>query len=155
LIQKAIFDVRNDSDALYSHFDLSVAGIQDIQLMEVARRPSFKKYLSSLSKCIGKDGKLSTDEQQAWLAVKDKGRGLFAPEFGGSYKVFNQRPLSKDIQSYCVQDVQYLARLWKIYDAQLTSYWRKQVEDATTNRILLSQSKHFNGKGRHMAISPF
>ncbi|QKX64597.1 uncharacterized protein TRUGW13939_11772 [Talaromyces rugulosus] len=112
----------NDSDALYSHFDVSVAGIQDIQLMEVARRPSFKKYLSGLSKCIEKDGKLSTEEQQTWLAVKDKGRGLFAPELGGSYKVFNQRPLSKDIQSYCVQDVQYLARLWKIYDAQLTSY---------------------------------
>ncbi|KAH8701215.1 ribonuclease H-like domain-containing protein, partial [Phaeosphaeriaceae sp. PMI808] len=41
-IPKAFFDVRNDSDALYSHFGISLAGICDIQLMELATR-SFSK----------------------------------------------------------------------------------------------------------------
>lgn len=154
-IQKAIFDVRRDSDALYSHFDVSVAGIQDIQLMEVARRPSFKKYLNGLSKCIDRDANLPPEQRQKWLAVKEKGHKLFSTDRGGSFKVFSQRPLSEDIKSYCVQDVQYLARLWQVYDAELTPYWRKQVEFATIDRIILSQSKSFNSDGRNMALSPF
>ncbi|KAL8997098.1 MAG: hypothetical protein Q9169_003534 [Polycauliona sp. 2 TL-2023] len=32
-ISKVFFDVRNDSDALYAHFGIKLAGIQDLQLM--------------------------------------------------------------------------------------------------------------------------
>jgi hypothetical protein len=40
-IQKVFFDVRNDSDALYYHFGISLAGVHDIQVMEFAvRTPS-------------------------------------------------------------------------------------------------------------------
>ena len=39
-VVKYFFDVRNDSDALFSHFGIWLAGIRDIQLMEFATRPS-------------------------------------------------------------------------------------------------------------------
>ncbi|KAH8712162.1 hypothetical protein GQ44DRAFT_742552 [Phaeosphaeriaceae sp. PMI808] len=51
-IIKAFFDVRNDSDALYSHFYIALAGICDIQLMELATRSHSKKFLAGLAKCI-------------------------------------------------------------------------------------------------------
>jgi exonuclease 3'-5' domain-containing protein 1 len=43
-IPKVFFDVRNDSDALYSLFQISLAGIQDLQLMELATRRFGRKY---------------------------------------------------------------------------------------------------------------
>lgn len=37
-IPKVFFDVRNDSDALYHHFNISLAGVVDLQVMEYATR---------------------------------------------------------------------------------------------------------------------
>ena len=154
-IQKAFFDVRNDSDALYSHFGINLAGVQDIQLMELACRAGRKKFLNGLSKCIERDGMLTLSEKQRWKDIKDKGLRLFLPEHGGTYEVFNRRPLDDRIMSYCVQDVQFLARLWRIYYSKLTPRWREKVQAETKNRITSSQSQSFNGKGQHMALAPW
>jgi len=35
-IPKVIFDICNDSDALFSHYEISVDGIKDLQLMKLA-----------------------------------------------------------------------------------------------------------------------
>jgi exonuclease 3'-5' domain-containing protein 1 len=39
---KVVFDIRNDSDALYSHYQISVDGVKDLQLMELASRTGSK-----------------------------------------------------------------------------------------------------------------
>ncbi|KAK2035994.1 exonuclease, partial [Colletotrichum somersetense] len=153
-IPKVFFDVRNDSDALYHHFQIKLGGIQDLQLMELATRTFSRKCVNGLSKCIERDGSLSYTEGLAWRRVKDKGVKLFAPEHGGSYQVFNERPLSSDMIRYCVQDVQFLPLLWTRYKAKLTSVWWQRVLDASKERVALSQSSAFVGKGRHMALSP-
>lgn len=38
---KVFFDVRTDSDALYGQFGIRLAGIIDLQLMEVASRSRY------------------------------------------------------------------------------------------------------------------
>jgi exonuclease 3'-5' domain-containing protein 1 len=154
-IQKAFFDVRHDADALYSHFGVNLAGVQDIQLMELACRAGRKKFLNGLSKCIERDGMLTRSEKQRWKDVKDKGLHLFAPERGGTYEVFNHRPLDDRIMSYCVQDVQFLARLWCTYYPKMTPRWREKVQAETKKRITSSQSPSFNGEGQHMALAPW
>ncbi|CZR67230.1 uncharacterized protein PAC_17129 [Phialocephala subalpina] len=75
--------VRCDSDVLFRHFGISLAGIHDIQLMELATRYLSKKFVYGLSKCIERDLSLTAGEKQAWEGVKEKGRKLFAPERGG------------------------------------------------------------------------
>jgi exonuclease 3'-5' domain-containing protein 1 len=35
---KVVFDIRNDLDALFSYHQISVGGIKDLQLMELANR---------------------------------------------------------------------------------------------------------------------
>ena len=40
-IPKVIFDIRNDSDALFGLYGISVKGIKDLQLMELATRPGW------------------------------------------------------------------------------------------------------------------
>ncbi|KAG7285463.1 hypothetical protein NEMBOFW57_010091 [Staphylotrichum longicolle] len=151
---KVFFDVRNDSDALYSHFDISLAGVQDLQLMELATRTFSKRCVNGLSKCIERDVRLPAQELAAWKAVKDAGVKLFAPEYGGSYSVFAKRPLSDAIRLYCAQDVRILPRLWSHYRNRMSPAWALRVRQASKERVALSQTVNYNGKGRHMALAP-
>jgi exonuclease 3'-5' domain-containing protein 1 len=153
-IPKVFFDVRCDSNVLFTHFGINLAGIHDIQLMELATRFSSKKFVYGLSKCIDRDLSLNASEKQTWEGVKDKGRNLFAPERGGSYEVFNARPLSNDMLLYCIQDVQFMPKLWQHYDSRMTPQWAEKVQKATKERVDLSQTAAFNGDGKHMARGP-
>ncbi|KAF7946536.1 hypothetical protein EAE96_009533 [Botrytis aclada] len=119
-IPKVIFDVRNDSDALYSHFGVKLQGVIDLQLMELATRSRSQKFLSGLGRCIDQDLVQTPEELEVRSAIKRRGVQLFAPEKGGRYEVFNDRPLDPAIVDYCVQDVQLMPQLWNIYNAKLS-----------------------------------
>ncbi|TLS27186.1 hypothetical protein PpBr36_05564 [Pyricularia pennisetigena] len=154
-IPKVFFDVRNDSDALFAHFQVGLQGVEDLQLMEIASRDRLgRRFLSGLAKCIELDAGLEPSELSLWIKNKNQGKALFAPEHGGSYAVFNIRPLPDEIRHYCSQDVQFLPKLWVRYDSTLTDAWKERVRRAVVARVFESQSKWFNGKGRHMAIPP-
>ncbi|KAJ5267864.1 exonuclease [Penicillium angulare] len=153
-IPKVFFDVRNDSDALFSHYGINLAGVQDLQLMELATRTFSRRLVNGLGKCIEHDAPMTLGERAKWKACKDAGRKLFAPECGGSYEVFIARPLSAKIIQYCAQDVQFLPKLWRKYNQRMTKNWRLRVETEVERRITLSKSVSYNGKGRHMALAP-
>lgn len=89
-VPKVIFDVRNDSDALFKHFGVDLAGVRDLQLMELAQRRGSKRLVSGLANCVERDSGLSTTAITEWKLRKDSGRRLFAPELGGGNKVFNE-----------------------------------------------------------------
>jgi exonuclease 3'-5' domain-containing protein 1 len=97
---------------------------------------------------------LTSIENKTWKANKEKGRNLFAPERGGNYAVFNERPMARDLILYCTQDVQYLPKLWAYYQSKLGTGWARKVETATEDRVLLSQTSSYNRKGQHMALAP-
>ena len=122
--------------------------------MELATRYYSKKYVSGLAKCIDRDAPLTTDEMRTWKASKEKGLKLFAPERGGSYDVFNVRPLPDDIKEYCVQDVQFLPKLWVQYQGKISSSWTKRVMTESANRVMLSQTATYDGKGKDKALAP-
>ncbi|KAJ5154820.1 uncharacterized protein N7500_010259 [Penicillium coprophilum] len=153
-IPKVFFDVRNDSDALFSHFNVKLAGVIDLQLMELATSLFPRRYVSGLLKCIERDALLTTHELQFWKASKEKGLKLFAPEHGGSYDVFNVRPLPDDVLEYCVQDVKFLPRLWVQYNQNISRSWAEKVTTETLNRVKHSQTATYDGKGRWKARVP-
>ncbi len=154
-IPKVFFDVRNDSDALYSHFGIRLVGVQDVQVMEFATRRVRGRFVSGLSKCIERDGMMTITERQEWLATKEKGLKLFTPERGGSYELLNVRPLCEELILYCVQDVQFLPRLWSGYFSKLTPSLLARVKMATGERVKSSQSEMYNGHGKHKALGPW
>ncbi|KAJ5752685.1 hypothetical protein N7520_009602 [Penicillium odoratum] len=154
LIPKVFFDVRNDSDALFSHFNVKLAGVIDLQLMELATRSFSRRYVNGLAKCIERDARLTTYEARCWKASKEKGLELFAPERGGSYEVFNARPLPDDIKEYCMQDVQFLPKLWVQYHRKISPSWARKVTAESANRVLLSQTATYDGKGKWKALAP-
>ncbi|QSZ31560.1 hypothetical protein DSL72_001127 [Monilinia vaccinii-corymbosi] len=157
LIPKVFFDVRCDSDALYSHFGINLAGVIDLQLMELATRSRDRKILRGLAKCMDLDLVQTPEDLKVRSAIKQRGKQLFAPELGGRYEVFNDRPLNPVIADYCVQDVKFMPQLWEIYNAKFGKFhkaWPDKVERETKARVLASQSPRFEKKGPHMAKGP-
>lgn len=153
-IPKVFFDVRNDSDALFCHYGIKLQGIQDIQLMEFATRTYPGSFICGLKKCIERDVAMGYTEKNNWMMAKQDGLKLFSPDKGGSYEVFNQRPLPETIKIYCIQDVNYLPRLWDLYDGKLAAGWRTRVEVATKDRVTESQTYDYDAQGPDKARPP-
>ena len=152
---KVFFDVRNDSDALFAHFQISMQGVQDIQLLEVATRSFSKNRVSGLATCIKNDAELTPKALAAWKATKQQGRSLFAPEIGGHYEVFNFRPIPQDIVDYCTHDVVYLPVLWKLYTQKISVRWMEKVRIETRGRVVASQNASYKPHGREKTLSPW
>ena len=151
---KVFFDVRNDSDALYSHFQINLQGVIDLQLLEYASRPRQGRFLNGLAKCVSEDGGLDLASSQEWQTIKNAGVDLFAPEKGGRYEVFLERPLTAALQKYCTQDVLAMPKLLTVYGRRMQAHLATQVNNETLTRIILSQRPDYNGKGRHKAVGP-
>lgn len=151
---KVFFDVRTDSDALHYHFQIRLEGVVDLQLVEFATRSVRGRYLKGLQKCISEAGVIPLQERRMFDRVKTEGTRLFAPEHGGRYEVFQERPLDTRLIEYCAQDVRVLPALLRQYARQLGHRMASQVQQETIRRVELSQSPQFVSKGRHMAIGP-
>ena len=155
-IPKVFFDVRNDSDALFAHFGVALQGVHDIQLMESATRTttSSRKYLSGLAKCVEENPVYGID-RVSWKLAKEKGEQLFKAELGGSYLIFNQRPIPDEIISYCVGDVQCLPKLWEKLWYITTYRWRDLVNEETKKRVVESQKPGYQPYGQIRALAPW
>ncbi|KAM5353931.1 hypothetical protein ACJ41O_000581 [Fusarium nematophilum] len=155
-VAKVFFDVRNDSDALHHHFGVRLQGIQDVQVMENASRPEFRRrWLRGLSRCITYDAPMSEEQKLQWTAVKDRGIELFHPDKGGSYEVFNERPLRSEVEMYCVNDVRFLPGLRDRYWGMLTPVWREKVEEEAARRVRESQSPDYEPQGADKRYGPW
>lgn len=153
-IPKVFFDVRNDSDALFHHFQVNLQSIIDVQLLEFATRRVPGKFLRGLSKCIEESADLTMDETRQWQKVKTAGLKRFAPEKGGEYEAFHVRPLPADLLSYCVQDVVLLPRLLLHFTKTLSKDSASKVHSETLKRVRESQSASYQSHGAHKALGP-
>jgi exonuclease 3'-5' domain-containing protein 1 len=115
--------------------------VEDVQLMESAARkdtPS-RMYFSVLAKCIEKNMITWPDQCSlaTWKKAKEQGERLFKAELGGSYEVFNQRPIPEAIVSYCVGDVQCLLILHNRFKLALSIHRETQpvIQSETLKRV--------------------
>ncbi|MCJ1250953.1 hypothetical protein MMC30_008182 [Trapelia coarctata] len=151
-IPKVFFDVRNDSDALYSHFQVRLSCVVDVQLMELATRDSSKKRVRGLATCILNSGILRGFNKMQWEMIKKDGKEHFTSAEKGNREVWNERP--QLIVDYSVQDVTVLPWLWVLYDKGLSEEWRGKVEEETVKRVKESQSVDYVGEGNHKTLGP-
>ncbi|RSL37982.1 hypothetical protein CEP53_015296 [Fusarium sp. AF-6] len=72
-IPKVGFDIRDVSQLLFRQFNVSLAGVYDLQLMELASRKDgqSKKFLSGFAKCIDHDVPSSNSTKIRWLSPED------------------------------------------------------------------------------------
>jgi exonuclease 3'-5' domain-containing protein 1 len=124
--------------------------------MENAARPAYRRrFVNGLERCIIKDAPISAEEKSDWKAAKDKGLTLFHPSKGGSYSVFNARPIDVDIERYCVNDVQFLPQLRKLYWDQLDESWKRKVMEETEKRVQQSQSATYQPQSEDKKFGPW
>jgi exonuclease 3'-5' domain-containing protein 1 len=158
-IPKVFFDVRNDSDALYSHYQISLNGAIDLQLLELATRGGSRKFVAGLAKCVENETFMSDNAKRVWRETKEAVGRLYDPKRGGRFEVFNERPLRPDILQYCTCDVEILPSLWGVYSTKLRgpSYgcWRSMIRQETQKRIKLSQSPHYDGQAQSKVYGPW
>lgn len=147
-IPKVFFDVRNDSDAMFSHYGIELQCIKDLQVMELAVRSGPQQYVAGLAKCIENHAGLPFPDLQRWKQIKTSVGKLWDPKRGGSYQVFNQRPIRADIIQYCTQDVTILPKLWAVYHQKLcvpsNGFWRFMVFYGVQKRVKDSQSPKYD-----------
>lgn len=155
-IPKVVFDIRNDSHALFSLFQISVESIKDLQLMELATRTGSRELVSSLAMCIEQDSPISAAAKSEWYLTKERYNQLVAPERGGCSKALNERPPKPEIIQYCRQNVILLPALYDVYNTKLRqlgqAFWRIHVRDTTKDRVKLSQSPGYDGNSKGSAL---
>ena len=153
-----LFDVRNDADALWNIYEIDLANFYDLQLLDVASRCSRQlstKYVNGLARCI----EFYVNPPKSWKEVKEEGLHLFSPLKGGSYTIFEQRPLDARILAYCAQDValtfQLEAAMKRTIAIKKGKGWDERILLGSANRVAESKSSKFYGpNGRHRAIAP-
>jgi exonuclease 3'-5' domain-containing protein 1 len=153
-IKKYLFDVRNDSDALYALFGVRLANAVDIQLLELASREGSKHAVCGLAKCIEQERALPSLALSQWQSTKKEVVKMFDPKLGGSYEVFNVRPLPQVLIEYCVGDVEFLPLLSTIYQSRLDRPWREKVRVETEKRLEESRSPSYQPHGRQKSLGP-
>jgi exonuclease 3'-5' domain-containing protein 1 len=125
-----------------------------LQVTDVAYRRSVRrlpvKFVVGLKKIM---------EQHLSLAgplmeTKEKGVALFAPERGGSYEVWNARPLDPLLVEYAASDVLYfpqlVAKLW----GPLNPKARGWVLTESEKRCNVGSDPAYQPNGREKSIAP-
>lgn len=144
-----------DADALYHLYNVDLANVYDLQLLEVAARRSQGlqvRLVSGLKRTI--DTYIHPPAE--WLRVKDVGAALCFPDKGGSYAVIEQRPLDPRILAYSAQDVELLFELESILVGTMGSVgknWVAGVVRASAARVREAYGP-YTGQGMHRAIAP-
>mmetsp|Transcript_19615 Transcript_19615/g.42887 ORF Transcript_19615/g.42887 Transcript_19615/m.42887 type:complete len:541 (-) Transcript_19615:98-1720(-) len=132
-VRKVWFDPRNDVDALYHQFGITPKGIFDLQLAEVANRRSrglSVNYVQGLYKCLTQCPTLRSEQKVFAEKINHLGKGLFEPHNGGTYEIFQHRPLNPVILVYAAHDSRYMLMLYEQYLATIGQQW--------VNRVLLA-----------------
>ncbi|KAF9558301.1 hypothetical protein CPC08DRAFT_639203 [Agrocybe pediades] len=157
---KLFYDVRNDADALYNLYRVNLKNVCDLQLLEVAARRSLGCADSDTKRVMGLANAVDNylPAMPVWQLVKAAGRALFLPEEGGSFEIFEQRPLDPLILLYCAQDVELFFELEAAFECWIWEsmrpdedliLWRQRVAKASVKRVAEARRASHAGNGWH------
>jgi exonuclease 3'-5' domain-containing protein 1 len=127
-IPKVGFDIRGISRLLFRQFNISLAGIYDLQLMELASRKEGQsmKFLSGLAKCIDQDIPSSNDTKIRWLTPEDTSNLHL-------YNTFGHVPNSS------MKRVEMFPILWSVYKRKLSrpknAVWLHLAQQESEQRV--------------------
>lgn len=124
---KLIYDVRQDSVALYHQFGIRLDGILDVQLFKLADMShSFEspaRHRTGLYKAISHSINMSWEVENKWLHIKEVGKQLWNPDEGGSWDRFTEKNRCRAIIEYCLVDVVHLRTLYRKFSKGLSERW--------------------------------
>lgn len=149
-VPKFLWDLRNDADALWSFFQVGIAGVTDIQLLENASRVTRDKtFLSGLDNAIRYDLVLGTAERERWLRTKNEIKTRMPAG------VFSTRPLDSKAILYCANDVAYLPALQAVYERRISAPWLAKAKEHSQKRAVEAHSPDYDPQSRDKARGPW
>lgn len=154
-IVKVVFDVRNDSDAMFSHFGINLQGVIDLQLMEYFQPRRLGRQLLGLQACIERDGGFGPDVLHDWIRTKTNMLKEHDKTSESSKPLFQQRPLPDLYLKYSVGDVVHLPRLYQLYRSGLNQRAWLIVQAESRKRVEQSQAPSYNPHGKGKGKGPF
>lgn len=154
-IGKVFFDLRADCDALFHQFQVLPKNVLDCQIAYMkAPEQRRSRFNIGFRKALLATQVLTLKKREKMAAIKEAGCKLFAPELGGSYEVFDARPLAHELLDYLVTDVVVLLDLLdeQLRLSGLSMYMLQKLSDTRMHKTINSIE---TPKGRHMAIKDF
>ncbi|KAL9073547.1 MAG: hypothetical protein Q9157_004694 [Trypethelium eluteriae] len=133
-IPKYVWDVRNDADALWAHYNVGLAGVTDLQLLENVSRAGDKTYVRGLDTCVKYDLVLGWLEKRDWLRTKEELRSLMPTG------IFSHRPMDTKTLQYCVNDVVHLPKLHAVYSNRAGNDGLRMVIEESERRVTEARS---------------
>lgn len=152
-VRKVMFDGRSANDALYHNFGFKMLNVYSLQVLHAFKFPAEARrndYIVSFRKCL--DSTKVVRDRTKQEAIINRGKNLYAPERGGSYEMWNVRPLHPDLIQYCVASVKYLLPVhccWR--DRSLD----RIVEKRGQERIEAAINKNTPAKGHQLSRRDF
>jgi exonuclease 3'-5' domain-containing protein 1 len=148
---KLIYDVRQDSEALYHQFGIRLDGILDVQLFKLAdMSDSFESpalYRTGLYKAISHSIVMNWEVQNKWLHIKEVGEQLWDPDQGGSWDRFTEKNKCRAIIEYCLVDVVHLRTLYRRYSKGLSERWLARIKATTKQSIEETWADDYESSG--------
>ena len=134
-VTKLVYDCRMDADALFHQFDVSLAGVLDIQLLDVGLRRQLSKdvrLLPGMAKCAGRwlgDATSAVAED-----LKKRIKSAFSPALGGDARLWALRPLTQDVKRYAALDAWLLFELHTALAPSVEPDWMRRITAASEAR---------------------
>lgn len=148
-IPKCFWDVRNDADALWAHYNVSLAGIVDIQLIENMSRIGGRTYLRGLDQSIENDLNLEAEESSRRSVVKKEITTLMTTN------IFDSRPMDPQTVEYCVDGVVHLPDLQALYLDRMQGDWLSKVMKEGARRVNETHSPKYAPKSAFKMYGPW
>eukprot|EP00929_Paragymnodinium_shiwhaense_P003054 TRINITY_DN103457_c0_g1_i1.p1 TRINITY_DN103457_c0_g1~~TRINITY_DN103457_c0_g1_i1.p1 ORF type:complete len:388 (+),score=34.15 TRINITY_DN103457_c0_g1_i1:56-1219(+) len=152
-VRKVIFDGRSANDALYHKWGFKMLNVYSLQVLHAFKfidQAGKNDYIVSFRKCLELTGVVR--DRAAQEAIINRGKNLYAPERGGSYEMWDVRPLHPDLVQYCAASVKHLL--------PVHNYWRDQaldhiVEQRGQERIAMAIESKTPAKGHQLSRRDF
>jgi exonuclease 3'-5' domain-containing protein 1 len=146
---KYIWDVRNDANALWFHYGVSLGGITDLQLLENASRSDDKTHVRGLDKCVQNDLKLGSMKTSRWVRTKQDIKKLMCTD------VFSIRPLEPKTIEYCQNDIIHLPALREMYEARIKPEWLNKSKEESEHRATQARSPEYDPQSEGKKFGPW
>lgn len=160
VLRKAVFDVRGASNVLFHQHGITLDGIVDIQLMELATRDGSREFVRGLATCVRNDSPLSAEEKLRWQESNEFRKMIFCPEADGCLtEQYMETTLHTEIKDHCAYSLVVLSRLYDVYNARLeqgaTKFWKTEIRSVTKARINDTKKEEFDVYDRENAYGPW
>jgi exonuclease 3'-5' domain-containing protein 1 len=155
-IVKICYDCRSDADALHHLHGTTPTKLWDVQVAYCSKRDRESRrgrdpFVKGLSKAIEDCPGLTANDKIKLQALKATGTKLFDPKKGGSYEVWQSRPMDPVLQTYAAADVRYLHAMRDAWGKYVT----RDMFSITARRVQKAVQGVSAARGRHMAKKDF